>query len=241
VPSSSRTTRAAGRLLSPEGGHCCHQRDPLHCHEQMLQTPRLPVDRQKRCTLIWQDVRSPRQWERRFCWPRWLVDAWQKGIAWSDVPAMIAAQVIGAFRRRGHRPPNVRRIAVLAVAAGSKRRRTGVQRVRRDIWAAGGDFGDAFGGVRPRRHLPWVPTSRRPTGSRPRHRSGILPSLWLVHLPARSPAFGRWTLRCSSLLRSPAPLWLTAALPAVSDRVVVPHRKRATMPSREKSDEDRDY
>jgi glycerol uptake facilitator-like aquaporin len=35
--------------------------------------------------------------------------------------------------------------------------------------------------------------------------------------------------------------WLTAALPAVSDRVVVPHRKRATMPSREKSDEDRDY
>ena len=97
---------------------------------------------------------------------RHLADAWQGGLPWREVPAYLAAQVVGAFARRRAGAPHVRTAAVLRLAARARGRRPARQRVRGDVRAAVGDLGlrapSPDGGRRSRS----APTSPPPTGSR---------------------------------------------------------------------------
>ena len=89
-----------------------------------------------------------------------IVDAWQKGVAWRDVPQLVAAQGIGAFAGVASAHLMFGEPLFSLLESRAERSGAGVQRVCRDVRVAFGDLG-VFEAGPERRRLPLGPTSRR--------------------------------------------------------------------------------
>jgi glycerol uptake facilitator-like aquaporin len=162
-----------------------------------------------------------------------LVDAWQKGVVWSDVPVMITAQIIGAFvgvatahlmfgeslfslsqhvRSGGAQGFSefVATFGLLAVICGCVRRRPAAT-----PFAVGAYITSAY----------WFTASTsfaNPAVTVARAFSDTFAGIRLVDAPMFIVAQIAGAFAATGLFQ-----WLTAALPTVSDRVVVPHREDA--------------
>ena len=158
-----------------------------------------------------------------------LVDAWQKGVAWGDVPALITAQVIGAFagvasahlmfgeslfslsqhaRSGGAQAFSefVATFGLLAVIWGCVRRRPGVT-----PFAVGAYITSAYWFTASTSFAnPAVTVARAFTDTFAGIRPVDAPMFIVAQIAGAFAATGLFQ-------------WLTAALPAVSDSVVVPH------------------
>jgi glycerol uptake facilitator-like aquaporin len=160
-----------------------------------------------------------------------LVDAWQRGIAWSDVPALITAQVIGAFAG----------VASAHVMFGQSLFSLS-QQVRSGGAQAFSEFVATFGLLA----VSWGCVRRRPAATPFAVGAYITSAYWFTASTSfANPAVTvarAFTDTFAGIRPVDAPMfivaqiagafaatglfkWLTAPLPVVSDRVIVPHRK----------------
>lgn len=163
-----------------------------------------------------------------------LVDAWQQGVAWSDVPALVAAQVIGAFAG----------VAGAHVMFGeplftmSQHVRSGAAQIFSEFVATFGLLSVIWGCVRRRPAATpfavgayitsayWFTASTsfaNPAVTLARAFSNTFAGIRLVDAPMFIVAQIIGAFAATWLFQ-----WLTQALPAVADRVVVPHAADAT-------------
>jgi glycerol uptake facilitator-like aquaporin len=166
-----------------------------------------------------------------------LVDAWQDGVAWRDVPALITAQVIGAFIG----------VASAHVMFGEPLFSTS-QHVRSGGAQAFSEFVATFGLLA----VIWGCVRRRPAATPFAVGAYITSAYWFTASTSfANPAVTvarAFTDTFSGIRPVDAPMfiiaqiagafaatwlfqWLTQALPAVADRVVVPHGRDATEPA----------
>lgn len=163
-----------------------------------------------------------------------LVDAWQGGLAWRDVPALITAQVIGAFTG----------VASAHVMFGEPLFSMS-QRVRNGGAQAFSEFVATFGLLA----VIWGCVRRRPAATPFAVGAYITSAYWFTASTSfANPAVTvarAFTDTFAGIRLVDAPMfivaqiagafaatwlfqWLTQALPAVADRVVVPHADDAT-------------
>ena len=166
-----------------------------------------------------------------------LVDAWQDGVAWRDVPALITAQVVGAF-------VGVASAHVMfgeALFSTSQHGRSGGAQAFSEFVATFGLLAIIWGCVR-----------RRPGATPFAVGAYITAAYWFTASTSfANPAVTvarTFTDTFSGIRPVDAPMfiaaqiagafvatwlfqWLTQALPAVADRVVVPHGRDATEPA----------
>jgi glycerol uptake facilitator-like aquaporin len=166
-----------------------------------------------------------------------LVDAWQDGVAWRDVPALITAQVIGAFIG----------VASAHVMFGEPLFSTS-QHVRSGGAQAFSEFVATFGLLA----VIWGCVRRRPAATPFAVGAYITSAYWFTASTSfANPAVTvarAFTDTFSGIRPVDAPMfiiaqiagafaatwlfqWLTQALPAVADRVIVPHGRDATEPA----------
>ena len=166
-----------------------------------------------------------------------LVDAWQDGVAWRDVPALITAQVIGAFTG----------VASAHVMFGEPLFSTS-QHVRSGGAQAFSEFVATFGLLA----VIWGCVRRQPAATPFAVGAYIMSAYWFTASTSfANPAVTvarAFTDTFSGIRPVDAPMfiiaqiagafaatwlfqWLTQALPAVADRVVVPHGRDATEPA----------
>jgi glycerol uptake facilitator-like aquaporin len=165
-----------------------------------------------------------------------VVDAWQGGVAWCDVPALIAAQAIGAFTG----------VASAHVMFGEPLFSTS-QHVRSGGPQVFSEFVATFGLLA----VIWGCVRRRPAATPFAVGAYITSAYWFTAStsfanPAVTAARA-FTDTFAGIRPMDAPLfivaqmagacaatwlfqWLTRALPAVADRVVVPHGRDAREP-----------
>jgi glycerol uptake facilitator-like aquaporin len=166
-----------------------------------------------------------------------LVDAWQDGVAWRDVPALITAQVLGAFIG----------VASAHVMFGEPLFSTS-QHVRSGGAQAFSEFVATFGLLA----IIWGCVRRRPSATPFAIGAYITAAYWFTASTSfANPAVTvarAFTDTFSGIRPEDAPMfivaqiagafaatwlfqWLTQALPGVADRVVVPHGRDATEPA----------
>jgi glycerol uptake facilitator-like aquaporin len=162
-----------------------------------------------------------------------LVDAWQQGVAWKDVPSLIAAQVAGAFigvasahlmfgeplfaasqhvRAGGAQAFSefVATFGLLAVIWGCVRRRPAAT-----PFAVGAYITSAYWFTASTSFAnPAVTLARAATNTFAGIRPADVPLFIVAQLTGAAAA--TWLLQ-----------WLTQSLPGVADRVVVPHAREA--------------
>ena len=165
-----------------------------------------------------------------------LVDAWQKGVAWAEVPSLIAAQVVGAFG--GVAAAHL--MFGKAVFSQSHHVRGGGAQMFSEFVATFGLVSVIWGCVR--RRPEWTPLAvgayitsaywftastsfANPAVTLARGFSDTFAGIRPVDVPMFIVAQLAGALVATALFA-----WLTPPLPAVAERVVVAHPQKATEP-----------
>ena len=175
-----------------------------------------------------------------------LVDAWQKGIAWRDVPYVIGAQVVGAFA---------------GVAAAHAMFAEPLFQVSQHARSGGAQVFSEFVATFGLLSVIWGCVRRRPAATPFAVGAYITSAYWFTAStsfanpavtvaravtdtfagirPADVPAFVAAQF-AGAVVATWLFQWLTQSLPAVAPQVVVPHGPRPVTPFQETSDESGD-